>query len=157
MNADTDVMAHFPATLNRADSDALATRISEALVERGWGLWALEEQTSGKFLGFTGLSPFSELPIPDGVEIGWRLTRASWGKGFATEAAHRALQFAFEELRLDRVDSFTATTNLRSIAVMERLGMRRSAETFLHPRVPADSPLCEHVLYQLDRNQWSAM
>ncbi len=156
MNADPEVMAHFPAALDRSQSDALAHRFADDLQQRGWGIWALTERDNGEFIGFTGLNPFSDLPIDAGIEIGWRLARSAWGKGYATEAARRALDFAFTELQSQRIDSFTATGNVRSIAVMERLGMQRCEHTFLHPRVPEDSPLREHVLYQITSAQWQS-
>lgn len=154
MNADPEVMAHFPAPLSAEQSDALANRLRQELEQRGWGMWALELRATGEFIGFAGLNPFSDLPIEDGVEIGWRLARAAWGKGYASEAARRALAFAFTELPLQAVDSFTAIGNSRSIAVMERIGMSKCDMTFLHPRVPEDSTLREHVLYRITRDRW---
>lgn len=156
MSADADVMAHFPALMTAAQSTAVAERFSGELLERGWGIWALERLQDKKFIGFTGLNPFSDLPIVDGVEIVWRLTRGAWGQGYASEAAQRALRFAFEKLSLMAIDSFTATSNTRSIAVMQRLGMSDTGQTFLHPRVPEDSPLRKHVLYRITREQWQA-
>jgi ribosomal-protein-alanine N-acetyltransferase len=84
-----------------------------------------------------------------GVEVGWRLARHAWGHGYATEAAHAALAYARDELRLDEVVSFTSTTNVRSQHVMERLGMTHDpADDFDHPRV-SDPRLRRHVLYRL--------
>ena len=154
MNADPEVMAHFPSTLDRSSSDALAEKFAAELTQHGWGLWALERQDTHEFVGFTGLNAFTGLPIADGIEIGWRLTRSAWGLGFASEAANRVLRFAFTELMLAELVSFTATSNFRSIAVMRRIGMQDSGTTFLHPRVPADSPLREHVLYRMDKIDW---
>ena len=154
MSADPDVMAHFPALMTPAQSTAMAERFSGELLERGWGIWALERLQDRQFIGFTGLNPFSGLPIDDGVEIVWRLTRTAWGHGYASEAARRSLRFAFEKLSLLAIDSFTATSNKRSIAVMQRVGMSDTGQTFLHPRVPEDSPLREHVLYRITREQW---
>lgn len=157
MSADPDVMAYFPALMTPAQSTALAKRFNNELRNRGWGLWALERVQDGQFIGFTGLNPFLDLPIEDGIEIGWRLCRAAWGQGYASEAARRCLQFAFENLSLAAVDSFTALSNVRSIAVMQRLGMSDTGQTFLHPRVPQDSPLSEHVLYRITEEQWRAI
>lgn len=149
MNADPEVMEHFPATLTRAEADASFDRLSGTLAERGWGLWALEHE--GRFLGFTGLAPVGfEAAFAPAVEVGWRLRRDAWGRGFATEAARAALAYAWAELALDGVVSMTAVGNLRSRAVMERLGMTRDpGEDFDHPRVPEGSPVRRHVLYRL--------
>jgi len=144
LNADPVVMEHFPATMAREASDAFADHNRERIAERGWELWAVE--ADGAFIGFVGLNEPDFMP---GVEIGWRLARGAWGKGYATEAARAAAAYAFEELRLPEIVSFTATTNLRSQRVMERIGMTRDpAGDFDHPRV-ADPRLRRHVLYRL--------
>lgn len=157
LNADPEVMAHFPAPLARQASDALARRCQALIAERGWGFWAAERKESGQFIGFVGLhTPIAELPFSPCVEVGWRLARAHWGRGLASEAARAALEVGFETLGLAEIVSFTALGNLRSRAVMERIGMRRADEDFDHPAVPPDSPLRAHCLYRLDRGSWQA-
>lgn len=153
LNADPEVMRHFPGPLDRERSDALLRRISGDLDRRGWGLWALEERSSGLMLGFTGLSLVSfEAPFTPAVEIGWRLLPSHWGRGLATEAAGAALAFGFGELGLDEIVAFTAVGNVRSRAVMRRLGMARdSAEDFDHPLIAEGHPLRRHVLYRARR------
>ena len=150
MNADPQVMEHFPSMLTREQSDLMIDRIEAHFDERGFGLWTLEVTGTGEFIGFTGLStPRFEAPFLPAVEIGWRLARPAWGQGYATEAARSALRFAFEEAGLDEVVSFTTVGNLRSRAVMERLDMTRDpTEDFDHPMVPDGSPLRPHVLYR---------
>ncbi|MBL1379393.1 GNAT family N-acetyltransferase [Zobellella iuensis] len=155
LNADPEAMRYFPAPLSRAQSDALADRIEGLIAERGWGFWALECRQSRAFLGFTGLHvPAAELPCSPCVEIGWRLAREHWGWGYASEAASACLAFGFEQLGLGEIVSFTALDNLRSRAVMERLGMVAGAATFEHPAVPLGSPLREHCLYRLSAASW---
>ena len=153
LNADPEVVEHLPAPLDRAASDALAARCEAGLAERGWGLWALEVTTGPRtgFAGFTGLSvPRFEAPFTPCVEVGWRLARWAWGSGYATEAARRALRLGFGELGLAEVVSFTAWSNVRSQAVMRRLGMTRDeAGDFDHPALPPGHPLARHVLYRL--------
>lgn len=156
INSDPDVMEYFPSTLSREESDALATELQRRIDVNGWGLWAVEEKASGQFIGFVGLnSPLIELPFTPCVEVGWRLSKAFWGKGYATEAAKKALEFAFVELELGEVVSFTAVPNLRSQAVMSRLGLRDTGENFNHPAVPSESPLYEHVLFKITRDEWA--
>ncbi len=156
LNADPEVMAHFPATQSREESDASARRVMAAIASRGWGFWALEEIGGEPFVGFTGLSqPPFEAHFTPCVEIGWRLARHAWGRGYATEAARAALAFGFGELALGEIVAFTATSNARSQAVMARLGMRRDGE-FDHPRLAADCPVRRHVLYRLARGDWAA-
>jgi ribosomal-protein-alanine N-acetyltransferase len=152
INADPDVMEHFPATLTRVESDALVDRILERWAADGHGLWAVERLDGGRFLGFTGIARLAWLETP---EIGWRFARSAWGHGYATEAARAALEWGFGTLGLAEVVSVTTVGNVRSIQVMERIGMtRRPSDDFLHPALPADSPLRPHVLYRLRREQW---
>lgn len=151
MNADSRVMAFFPARLTRAESNAIADRCESLIQTRGWGFWAAELKASREFIGFVGLhTPSAELPFSPCVEIGWRLSYAHWGKGFASEAAREALRVGFTSLGLNEIVSFTAVGNTRSRAVMERLNMRESG-TFEHPQVPETSSLRLHCLYRLPR------
>jgi RimJ/RimL family protein N-acetyltransferase len=144
-------MRHFPAPLTREESDALADKIETAITQQGWGLWALEVRESGEFIGFTGLSrPAFDAHFTPAVEIGWRLARPAWGRGFATEAARAAAAYGLETLAAGELVSFTAVANTRSRAVMERLGMTHDpADDFDHPSVPAGHELRRHVLYRL--------
>lgn len=158
LNADPAVMEHFPATLDREQSDALADTIEARFAMHGWGLWAVEVKASGEFAGFVGLAPITAGRFPfraDGPEVGWRLARRFWGAGYATEAAREALRHGFEVVGAREIVSFTATTNQRSQAVMRRLGMGRDPrEDFDHPSLPERHPLRRHVLYRLGRDQW---
>lgn len=156
LNADSRVMAFFPARLTRAESDAIADRCETLIRERGWGFWAAELKASREFIGFVGLhTPSAELPFSPCVEIGWRLAFAHWGKGLASEAARGALKVGFTSLDLDEIVSFTAVGNARSRAVMERLGMHASG-TFVHPQLPEGSALRAHCLYRLPRARYGA-
>lgn len=153
MGADPAVMEHFPAPLSREQSEAFVDRVGADLERRGWGLWAVEELSSGRFLGFTGLNvPRFEAAFTPATEIGWRLRRDAWGHGYASEAARGVIDAAFADLGLAELVSFTATTNRRSQAVMERIGMRCDpAEDFDHPGLPQGHRLQRHVLYRLRR------
>ena len=151
MNADPEVMRYFPDTLTREQSDAMLDRMDAALAEQGWGLWALERQDTGEMVGFTGLAvPRHDLPFNPCVEVGWRLARSAWGRGFATEAAREALRVGFDEVGLAEVVSMTSVPNTPSRAVMERLGMTRDpGDDVEHPAVPVGHPLRPHVLYRI--------
>lgn len=110
---------------------------------------------SGEFIGFTGLSvPRRTFSFSPCVEVGWRLARRHWGHGFASEAASAALEVAFERLQLPEVVSFTTVGNLRSRAVMARIGMRDAHQDFDHPGIAAGHPLRRHCLYRITREQW---
>ena len=152
MNADPRVMEFFPALLSREESDAAVDRQIAHISQYGWGFWAVERLVDQQFIGFVGIKTVSDdLPFAPAVEIGWRLAPEFWGQGYATEAARVSLQVAFERLQLEEVVSFTVVGNFRSRAVMEKLGMREAAETFLHPALPAGHPMQEHCLYRISR------
>jgi RimJ/RimL family protein N-acetyltransferase len=151
MNADREVMRFFPAPLSRAESDAFIDRIERQFDERGFGLWAVEIPGVAPFIRDVGLSvPRFEAHFMPAVEVGWRLDRPFWGRGYATEAARAATADAFERIGLKQIVSFTIPINLPSIRVMERLGMTRNPDDdFDHPGVPARHPYRRHVLYRL--------
>jgi RimJ/RimL family protein N-acetyltransferase len=155
LNSDPRVMEFLPSLLDRAASDAMFDRLQSRINERGWGFWAVESKLDRQFIGFVGLNiPQYELPFAPCVEVGWRLAVEYWGKGYATEAATGALVVGFDRLNFPEIVSFTTTTNHRSHAVMERLGMERAAETFEHPLLEIGHPLREHYLYRLSRGKW---
>ena len=155
MNADAHVMEHFPGVLTREESDALVDRSREAIGRRGWGLWAVERRSDGRFLGFVGLTAVrDDMPFEPAIEVGWRLAPEAWGQGYATEAAREALRVAFEDLGLGEIVSYTAAPNERSIAVMRRLGMREGGR-FEHPRIPEGHRLRPHRLFRLTREDFA--
>jgi RimJ/RimL family protein N-acetyltransferase len=153
LNADPEVMLHYPSTLTRAQSDAWVVGARALIASRGWGLWAVEVVDGAPFIGFVGLSqPRFEAHFTPAVEIGWRLAREHWGRGYATEGARAAIAFAFEELGLEEIVSFTTVANDRSRRVMERVGMTHDpADDFDHPLLAPGDPLRPHVLYRLRR------
>ena len=143
-------MEFFPNPLTRAESDGLVARIEAGFEAHGFGLWAVEVRGTGEFVGVAGLNRvgFAARFTP-AVEVGWRLARAAWGNGYATEAGRAALSFGFERVGLTEIVSFTTVANRRSRAVMERLGMTRDpAEDFEHPSLPPGHSQRRHVLYR---------
>ncbi|HEY1927784.1 MAG TPA: GNAT family N-acetyltransferase [Caulobacteraceae bacterium] len=122
------------------------------LASDGVGRFALERRSGGAVVGAVGLHvvdlDFDTTPIAGEVEIGWHLDPAAWGCGYATEAAAAVLRYGFDTLGLQRIVAFTAESNARSRAVMERLGLERQAwRDFDHPRLSTDHPLSRHVVY----------
>lgn len=156
LNADPTVMEHFPAPQSRVESDATVDRIESCFEQHGFGFWAAELAATGQFIGFVGLSvPGFEAHFTPAVEVGWRLTRPSWGHGYASEAARRALAYGFEDVGLTEVVSFTSRTNQRSQAVMKRIGMVHDpADDFDHPALPYGHPLRRHVLWRITPRTW---
>jgi RimJ/RimL family protein N-acetyltransferase len=167
INADPRVMEFLTGALSREESDRLLTdRIEPQFREHGWGLCATElceelrgrPRDGGAFVGFIGLAvPAFEAAFTPCVEIGWRLAAEHWGRGLATEGAQEIVRYAFEELKLPALVSFTAVGNQRSRRVMERLGMTRDpVEDFDHPQLAVGHALRRQVLYRLSRMQWQA-
>ncbi|HEX6658731.1 MAG TPA: GNAT family N-acetyltransferase [Ilumatobacter sp.] len=152
LNSDPAVMATLGPVMSRADSDAFMNRIEQRFREHLFGLWCVD--LDGESIGFTGLS------VPwfrDGIEVGWRIRSEFWGHGYAPEAATECLRYAFDDLGLDEVISFTAAINARSRRVMEKVGLQRDADAdFEHPGVPDGSPLRPHVLYRITRGGYGA-
>ena len=158
LNADPEVMRYFRAPLDRAASDAFVDRIEARFDEYDYGLWAAEVRATGSFIGFIGLSRQTfEAPFNPTVEVGWRLRREAWGYGYATEGARASLAHGFGPVGLEEIVSMTTKTNLRSQAVMQRLGMSTDpADDFEYPLLPEDHPLRPHVLYRITRDAWLA-
>lgn len=159
LNADPRVMEYFPAPLTPAESSAMLERLRAHFDRHGFGMWAVEEQAPAGASGLVGLVGLAvcnfEAHFTPCVEVGWRLLPESWGRGYATEAAAAALDFGFVTLSLSEIVAFTAVRNLRSRAVMERLGMSRSPEDdFDHPKVPEGHPLRRLVLHRMQRARW---
>jgi RimJ/RimL family protein N-acetyltransferase len=150
MNADARVMEHFPTTFSRAQSDAAIER-AVAQWSAGFGLWAVEDRDTGRFIGFVGMtSPSFESHFTPAVEVGWRLAHDAWGRGYATEAARATLQWARDHVSPPRgeIVSFTTVNNQRSRRVMEKLGFtHRDEDDFDHPALP-DWEWRRHVLYR---------
>jgi ribosomal-protein-alanine N-acetyltransferase len=155
MNADPRVMEYYPGVLTREESDhVVRERILPQFELSGYGPWALEVPGVTPFAGYVGLLEHTfDAPFTPCVEVGWRLAARYWGHGYATEGARGALAYGFDVARLDEIVSFTAVTNARSVAVMERLGMTRVGE-FQHPGLHRGHPLRLHVLYRQQSATW---
>ena len=155
MNADPDVMEFFPSVLSREESDSYLDDIISRIERDGFGFWAVERKSSKEFVGFIGINPSNVgLDIEPCIEIGWRLRKDLWGRGYATEGAKRVLKYAFEECNIDEVYSFTSVINTRSERIMQKLGMMNTNRNFFHPKISKEHPLCEHVLYMIQRCEY---
>ncbi|MFE4698459.1 GNAT family N-acetyltransferase [Streptomyces sp. NPDC056738] len=151
MNADPEVREHLGDLLTRDQSDASVALFQAEFDQRGYGWWAVEVEATGEFIGFAGLDDVDdEMPFT-GVEIGWRLARSAWGHGYATEAALTVLSHGFDTLGLPEILAVTTATNVRSQAVMRRIGMTRDpVDDFDDPSAP-EGPLRPNVLYRIAR------
>jgi RimJ/RimL family protein N-acetyltransferase len=109
-------------------------------------------------IGFTGLQVVSfRAHFAPAVEVGWRLARSRWNRGYATEAALAALSFGFADAKLDEIVAMATVPDARSRAVMERLGMSRDpADDFDNPLLAGSDPQRRHVLYRRSAAGWAA-
>jgi RimJ/RimL family protein N-acetyltransferase len=144
-------MEHFPSALDRLESDAFVDRIDAGFKANGYGLWAVEVPGEAEFVGYVGLTLHTfEAHFTPAIEVGWRLARDYWGRGFASEAARTVVDDGFNRVGLKEIVSFTVPANVRSVKVMQRIGMTHDpADDFDHPRLPAGHRLRRHVLYRL--------
>lgn len=161
ISSDPLVMEHFPAMQGITATQAMVDHINQHYEKFGYALYAVETKDTQEFIGFVGLNhPPFEIPNfqPKSlsiVEIGWRLSSGHWGNGYATEAAKAVLHYAFTELNLGEIISFTVVANTKSRRVMEKIGLHHSeADDFDHPKLAGKNPLRRHVLYRLTRDNY---
>ncbi|SEC75960.1 GNAT family N-acetyltransferase [Paenibacillus sp. GP183] len=152
LNADEKVMTYFPKTLSTEETNVFYKSIVSEFKECGFGLYAVEVKESKVFIGFIGFHRATfEADFTPCIEIGWRLKKEAWGKGYATEGAEACLQYGFNKLGFIDVYSFTADVNNPSKNVMIKIGMS-FVKTFNHPKVEKSSPLNKHVLFHINQN-----
>jgi RimJ/RimL family protein N-acetyltransferase len=154
MSADPEVMRHLGGVIDRAASDAVVDRLMACQAREGQCFWAIERRVDRALLGFCGLrrGGHQGTPVPDELEIGWRLARFAWGQGFAREAAEAALAWGWANRRDARIAAWTVPANIASWRLMERLGMTHREELdFDHPGFPPAHPLSRHLVYTIGR------
>jgi RimJ/RimL family protein N-acetyltransferase len=150
LNADPPVADMLGGPLTRAESDDIAEWANERWEQEKLGLVAVERLADGAFLGMCGLHHLRDRP--DDVEIAWRLAHAHWGNGYATEAGRAWLAYGFQTLGLDRIISLTDAPNVRSLAVMRRLGL-----TFLeNDRIQDNGVWFDAIVHAITRDRWAS-
>ena len=154
INADERVMEFFPATKTYQQTEEFVHRMQTQFAEKGFCYFAVDTLINGEFIGFIGLSLQTfESAFTPCIDIGWRLSYSAWNKGFATEGAAACLEYAFMELRLEKVAAIAPVINTRSIAIMEKTGMK-VAGTFMHPLIAGDSRLRKCIVYMVDSEEF---
>jgi 3-dehydroquinate dehydratase/shikimate dehydrogenase len=156
LNADPRVREFFPSLLTKQESDRSIEMMSEHITKHGWGFWAACWKETDQCIGMVGLQNIQfEAAFTPAVEIGWRLAFDQWSKGLAVEGALGALKFAFQNLKLNEVVAFTAAENAKSRRVMEKIHMKNNPkDDFNHPKLQIEHPLCKHVLYRINHEDW---
>ncbi len=150
MNADADVMDFFPNTLTHESSQKLMQRLSQHFEEKAYTYFAVDTLDVGECIGFIGLAYQTyEAAFTPCTDIGWRLAKSFWGKGYATEGAKRCLKYAFEMLNLEEIYAVASVINLPSIRVMEKIGMEQ-AGTFIHTKLTDNKRLRDCVYYVIN-------
>jgi len=150
MNSDPVTLKYSPRTDTKEESEISFERHKNYLELHDFGFWAVEEKETGNFMGFIGLLEkyIEGVPFTPCIEIGWRLDKEFWGRGYATEGALEVLRFAQEELKIDQIYSYTARINTPSINVMKKIGLIERPELdFDHPKIDAGLPIRNHVVF----------
>lgn len=153
INLDPKVIEFLLGSLTVDECRVFVEKMNKQFDEKGYTLFAVELKETGELLGFIGLNytDFKSDFTPC-VEIGWRLSSKYWGQGLATEGALASLKYAFEKCGLDKIISFTAVGNEKSVRVMEKIGMTRVVDgDFAHPKLPLDHRLSKHIRYEIQR------
>lgn len=154
INANLEVMEHFPKPLTDKETTKFIQRLKNHYEKNGYTYFATEILESGELIGFIGLA-FQDYKtdFTPAVDIGWRLKKSAWGKGFATEGAKKCIEFAFNELNLNNVISTCTKKNYKSESVMKKIGMEKMGE-FNHPKLKEYPEYENCVCYRINKNVW---
>jgi RimJ/RimL family protein N-acetyltransferase len=156
INQDPKVIELLGGPLTLEQINDFISVMNSQVDKQGYTLWAVESKETGALMGFIGLNYTDwESHFTPAVEVGWRLGSQFWGKGYATEGAKASLDYGFKQCGLKEIVSFTVSANVRSIRVMEKIGLKRDINgDFAHPKLPVDHPLSQHILYRLSVDEY---
>ncbi len=157
INSDPEVMEHFPTLLTKQGSADFIERLTAHYTKYGYCYFATEILETGEFIGFIGLAYKDyRSDFTPAVDIGWRLNKSVWGKGYATEGAKRCLEFAFDHLNLEQIISTCPEKNINSEKVMKKIGMKKIGE-FNHPLLNDYPELEKCLCYAINKNAWQEL
>lgn len=149
LSQDKEVMKYFPNLLSREECKNFIKRMQEHFSDYGFCYFAVDILETGEFIGFTGmLHQKYKSDFTPCIDIGWRLKRSSWNKGFATEAAIACILFASGQIKMKEIYSIASKVNVNSIHVMKKIGMKHHSD-FQHPTLLNNSLLKDCVVYQI--------
>ncbi len=146
-------MEHFPSVLSRTEVEDLLKRLKIHHSKHGFTYFAIEILESGDFIGMIGLA-FQEYQseFTPAIDVGWRLKKAAWGQGYATEGAKRCLEYGLKELQIDKIIAVCTIANDKSESVMKKIGMTKMGR-FKHPELVNYPELEEHICYEIARQR----
>ena len=148
LNKDERVMEYFPSAPSEADSRQFFLKMQKMFEAKAYCYFAVDLLDTGQFIGFIGLSDQAyESPFTPCVDIGWRISPEHWGYGYATEGAIRCLDYGFNRLGMTSIISVAPAVNLKSIRIMEKIGMTKKG-SFNHPKLLNDDRLRNCVYYE---------
>lgn len=152
INADKDIMKHFPKTQSKNETSEFIKRHSIQYKENGYNYFATEILETGEFIGFIGLAFQNyKTAFTPATDIGWRLKKSAWGNGYATEGAKKCLEFGFNKLNLKKIISTCTVKNSKSESVMKKIGMEKIGE-FNHPKLKEYPEHEKCICYEINKN-----
>lgn len=150
ISSDPEVMMHFPSTQSKQYTLNFITRMKAQFAEYGFCYFAVELLETNEFIGFIGICRQTyEVDFNPSVDIGWRLHKNYWYRGYATEGAKACLAYAFKVLKLGKIVSVATKGNVPSIAVMKKIGMNK-IKKFQHPLLKDFRDYQDCVLYEIE-------
>ncbi len=150
VSGDPEVMEFFPNLATKESGLDFIKWSKECYEKHGYCYYAAEELASGKVIGFIGIHwQTFEADFTPCTDIGWRLNKKYWNKGYATEGAKRCLEYAFDELNLKKIYSMASLGNVKSFNVMKKIGMKK-VDSFFHPALKNRPDLAECDLYLIE-------
>lgn len=153
LNLDKKVMEHFPNTLSQKEVKDLIKKLKSHYVENGFTYYAVDILETQEFIGMIGLAfQKYETEFTPAIDIGWRLKKTAWGKGYATEGARRCVKHAFNALGINKIISVCTLQNQKSEKVMKKIGMKKIGE-FDHPKMNNYPEYKKHICYEINKTK----
>jgi len=153
MNSDKKVMEYFPNTLSKKEVENLIEKLQKNYADHGFTYYATEILETKEFIGMIGLAYQKyKSKFTPAIDIGWRLKRSSWGNGYATEGAMRCIEYAFNDLKINKIISVCTIANKKSENVMKKIGMTRQGE-FNHPEMINYPEYQRLMCYEIIKNE----
>ncbi len=148
INNNEEVMKFFPFKPTKEESKSFIIRMQNMYAEKGFCYFAVDLLDTKEFIGFIGLAEQTYLKdLGAFIDIGWRLKKSIWNKGYATEGAMACLDFGFNKIGLQKIYSTAPEINKKSELIMQKIGMQQ-IKTFEHPKLLNDELLKKCVLYE---------